>query len=62
MKTFSRMIALVMLVAGFALAAAPAARANGCCSSNGGCCVPSAGNCCRADASGCTTFSCKPAV
>lgn len=58
MKALLRIMSVVMVVAGLALASTPALQAAGCCSSNGACCVTSPGSCCSADSSGCSTFKC----
>jgi hypothetical protein len=56
-----RMIAAGMLVIGCATIAATTANAAACCKGNT-CCTTQAGQCCSTDATGCSVYTCPPAI
>jgi hypothetical protein len=60
-KTLLRVMAVVMVIAGLALASAPALQ-GATCSGGGNTCTTSAGHCCSADDCSCWTYICPPLI
>jgi hypothetical protein len=56
------MVSTTMLVLGFVTIVGTTASAAISCCSGKNCCTPNAGQCCGADATGCWTYVCKPAI